>query len=87
MPSPRYLYRTPMIRTSFFGIRLCGVRLCVSMEKNQGEFVLLGIMSAVLNLGHSEIVKDGPYILRELSHFLSDTANTFGFDDTDCEST
>ena len=38
-------------------------------------------------LGHSEIVKDGPYILRELSHFLSDTANTFGFDDTDCEST
>jgi len=37
--------------------------------------------------GVPEIVKDGPYILCELSHFLSDTANTFGFDDTDCEST
>ena len=35
---------------------------------------------------HPQIVKDHPSIAREFSHFLSDAADTFGFDDTDGKS-
>lgn len=42
-----------------------------------------GVVAGIL--GHPQVIKDHAHIEHELSHFLGDAANPFGFDDSNCE--